>query len=253
METPVATPAVVIPSLADMQTMPQVTTSFSLFKEDEKFSFVRVYDPKQQAVKDYRHAVLRYRNVENDKLPNVVKKVAQMVTVPQMVLPDDWKIAMSEKACQVMQGALEDAEDMIIRNLIDEKQASRISWDLLGIDLALDYLTAERVSQRLTREQVENWFVIAGKSFCETRATQLCESKGITKPEDIAKQVAATINAYKDRMAKLAAPVPNLGTNEATALNNMLLVSKLDDDMAKVLKAKLHQILNPRIVESGDL
>lgn len=241
----VAVAALDVPVLA---TATVLTTAFAAFRADEQFSFIRPYDPKVQSIPDYRHAVLRFRNTDNK-----VVKTAQMATVPQIKLPEDFILVMDKKAQQVFLGVLEDAEDDIIRNLHEGHKASKVSWSDLGMQKALDYLTAERVSKRLTKEQIENWFNIAGKQFCEQRAAQICEAKGIKDVETVAKQQAGTMNAYRKGMCALAAPVPNLGENEANALQNMLLVSKLDDDMAKVLKAKLHAILHPEVTENGDL
>lgn len=252
--TAVATPAVapVVPVIPQLNTA-QVALTITMFRNDGEnkenpFSFVRAYDAKTQALPDYRHAVVRYRNVDK---PGTIQKAAQMVTVPALKLSDDLSIVLNEKEARVILGVMEDAEDDIIRSMLDNSK-SVIYWADLGWQKALDFLTAERVSQRLTKEQVLAWANIALKEFCETRAKQICEAKGITG-EDMNKQIAGTLTAYVDRLAKLAAPVPNLGQSEATALNNALLVAKLDDDMAKVLKAKLNQILHPQIVESGDL
>src|SRR5260221_3320398 len=239
------TAAIVVPVLADATVL---TTSFAAFRLDERFSFIRAYDPKVQSIPEYRHAVLRFRNTEHK-----VIKTAQMATVSQIKLPEDFVLVMDAKAQQVFLGVLEDAEDEIIRNMYETHKASKVSWDELGMQKALDYLTAERVSKRLTKEQIENWFNIAGKQFCDVRAAQICEAKGIKDSETVAKQQAGTLNAYRKAMCSLAAPVPNLGENEANALQNMLVVSKLDDDMAKVLKAKLHAILHPEVTENGDL
>lgn len=237
-----------IPVLADVTVINQaVVTTFAAFRAEEKLSFVRAYDPKVTEIVGYRHAVIRYRNTDGK-----TTKSAQMVTVPQMKLPDDYLVVLSEKEVQVFLGTLEDAEDKIIRSMLDNG-VSNIHWDALGKDKAIDFLTAERVSQRLTKEQIEAWFTVAGKSWCETRAAQICEAKGITDAEQIAKQKAGSFNAYKDRMVKLAAPVPNLGESEATALKNMLKSAGLADDMSKVLLNKLTQILEPKVLDCGDL
>lgn len=245
-----------VPVLQNVVTLPEV--SFSQFRAPEKqedgsmsegFSFVRAYDPKVTAQQGYRNAVLRYRNTDGK-----TTKAAQMVTVPQLVLPDDYLMVLSEKAIRVFTQVLEDAEDAIIRSQVEEPtKASNIKWVELGVDKALDFLTAERVSQRLTREQIEAWFLIAGKSWCEARAEEICTGKNITDAVEVAKQKAGTLNAYKELMMKLAAPVPNIGQGQATALKNMLVSSKLDDDMAKVLLAKIKQILEPKITENVDL
>lgn len=248
--------AVVIPQLSQAtvtQAAAQVVLTMVMFRndgenKDNPFSFVRGYDAKVQGLENYRHAVIRYRNVDK---PGTVQRVAQMVTVPQMKLSDDLAIVLNKKEAEVFLGLMEDAEDQIIRSQLDSGK-SVIYWSDLGWIKALDFLTAERVSQRLTKEQVMAWANVAMKEYCETRAKQICEAKGLTG-EDVSKQIAGTLTAYVDRMAKLAAPVPNLGQSEATALNNALLVSKLDDDMAKVLRAKLDQILHPKIAETGDL
>lgn len=233
----------VIPVLGD------APATFAAYKVEEQISFVRAYDPKVQAIPGMRHAVIRYRNTDG-----TVKKQAQMVTCPVIVLGDAIKAALSEKEQSVFLQVLEDAEDKIIRGFIDEPtKASTVSWSVLGQSKAIDFLTAERVSQRLTKEQIENWATVAIKQWCDTRALAICESKQVTDAATIEKQKAGTFNAYRSNLMKLAAPVPNLAQHEAEAMQNMLKAAKLDDDMAKVLLAKLHQILNPAVTENNDL
>lgn len=248
MNTATTVSPVVIPVLAEQQVMPAtLVTTFAAFKAEEKFSFVRDYSPAQCTdIPSYRHAVIRYRNTDG-----TVTKKAKQVTVPALVLPDEYSL-LEERARKVIQGVYEDEQDSLIKNLIDEKGASTIHWDVLTLDCVLASLTAVRISQRLTKEQIEAWFRVAMKPACDTRAAQICEAKGIAG-EEKAKQLAGTINAYCARAVKLAAPVPNLGQNEAIALNNLLITSAVEDDMAKVLKAKLNQILHPKVVEDADL
>lgn len=244
--------AVSIPVLGQVVAVTSEHPGFAYFRNDvpgEEFSFVRPYDAKIQKLPEYRHSVIRYRNLDK---PGTVQKAAQMVTVPSIKFSDDLAIVLTKAEATVFLGLIEDAEDSIIRTLI-EAGASKVNWSALGWTKAVEFLTAERVSQRLTKEQIDAWFLIAGKEFCDKRAAQICDAKGITDVAEIAKQKAGTLTAYKDNIVKLAAPVPNLGQQTATALSNMLLTANLDDDMAKVLKAKLHAILHPQIVENGDL
>lgn len=237
--------ALVIPvlgSLTDQTVMP----TFNAFKLEEHLSFVRQYDPRIQGINGYRHAVIRYRNTD----PKLASKTAQMVTIPQLVLPEEFSL-LPEKAIKVLMGVFEDEQDAIIKSKI-EAGSSVITWADVELDRVLDSLTAVRLSQRLTKEGIENWFKVACKEVCTTRATQIAVSKGFNA-DDTAKQIAGTITAYCALAMKLSAPVPNLGTNEAIALKNLLVVGNLSDDMAKVLLAKLEQILNPKIVENTDL
>jgi hypothetical protein len=219
--------------------------TMAAFKEEERFSFVRQYDPKVQVIEGYRHAVIRYRNTD----AKTVSKVAQMVTVPSIAIPDDMALVTDERLAKVIVAMLEDEQDNMIRSLIDSKQVTVIHWDSLEVSKVLDSLTAVRMSQRLTKEQIENWARIALAECTKQRALQIAAAKQLDEA-NTAKQVAGVLNAYVGIACKLAAPVPNVGQNEATALQNMMLTAKLDDDMAKVLLAKLHAILNPKILEN---
>lgn len=231
-----------IPTLSDVATMP----TFNAFKEAERISFIRQYDPRVQGINGYRHAVVRFRNTDS----KVISKPAQMVTIPVLSLPDEFSL-LPEKAIKVLMGVFEDEQDMMIRSRID-MGATVVSWDDLILERILDSLTAVRLSQRLTKEGIENWFNIACKDVCTTRAVQIAEAKGFAEKER-GMQIAGTITAYRNLAMKLAAPVPNLGENEARALKNLLLVGNLSDDMAKVLLAKLTAILEPKVVENVDL
>lgn len=243
-------------TVAQLSVPAAVALTFTLFRVKgidegctESLSFVRPYDPKVTDVAGYRHAVLRYRNTDNSKL--VAIKAAQMVTVPQIKLNEDQLLCLNDKEQKIFLSLLEDGEDGIIRSLVDSGR-SNIHWNEIGKDNALNFLTAERMSKRLTQETIVAWFAISGRNWTEQRAKQICEAKGITEEKQIAAQVAGSFNAYSARMAKLAAPVPNLGQEEATALKNMLLSAQLADDMAKVLLEKLQAILAPKIA-SEDL
>ena len=242
-------PAMQIPQLTQASVLPQA--DFAAFKLEEKVSFVRKYDPRVTAIEGYRHCVIRYRNTD----PKVAAKVAQMVTVPVMPFPADLAVfADSEDAKKLsscVMNMLEDAQDEMIRGFIDSG-ISNVYWDNITLPKVLADMTAVRMSNRLTREQVEAWAKVAMLEACNTRADQISEAKQYND-EQKQKQRAGTLNAYVELAAKLAAPVPNIGQEQATALKNLLVVAKLDDDMTKVLKNKLEAILNPKIAESGDL
>jgi hypothetical protein len=240
-----AVAALVIPSLAEVTTLATTPSSFAAFKADEGISFVRQYDPKVQAIEGYRHAVIRYRNTDK----KAVEKVAQMVTIPQLKLTDDY--LLPEKATSILLGVFEDEQDAMIRSMIDNG-ASTIHWNLLTLDHVLASMTAARVSNRLTKEQIEAWARIAFVEVCNQRADQISQAKNYSA-DQAAKQRAGTLNAYVELAAKLSAPVPNIGMEAATALKNQMLLAKLSDDLSKVLFAKLEAILNPQIVANGDL
>jgi hypothetical protein len=234
--------AAVMPTLDNIATL----ATFGAFKIDERISFVRRYTPSVQAIPDFRHSVIRYRVTGKD----TAEKPANMVTIPQLVLPAEYQ-ALDERARKVILGVFEDAQDDIVRGLIDA-QATTVHWDAVSLEAVLTSLTAVRISKRLTKEQIEAWARIAFVEACNTRADQISNEKNYA-PEQAAKQRAGTLNAYVELVMKLAAPVPNIGQGNATALNNLFLVAKLDDDMAKVLKGKLHEIMNPEVVKNGDL
>jgi hypothetical protein len=237
-----------IPTLADttvlnVQTVIAAAT-FAAFDLDKQVSFVRDYTPTVQAIADFRHAVIRYRNTDGK-----TSKPAKMVTVPQLKLTDNY--LMPENAAKVLLGVLEDEQDAMIRSMIDT-QVSNIYWANLTLDKVFESLTAIRLSNRLTKEQIEGWSKIAFLAACNERADQISQAKGFNA-EQSAKQRAGTLNAYCELAMKLAAPVPNIGQNQATALKNMILIAKLDDDMSRVLLNKIEAILNPKIVENNDL
>lgn len=222
-----------------------VTTGFAAYREDTQHSFIRPYDPKAIAIPGYRHSVIRYR----DTSKGTAIKPAQMVTIPQVSLPDDY--LMPELAAKVFLGVIEDTQDLIVRRKIEEK-VSLIDWINLSVDSCLADLTATRVSQRITKEQIEGWARVALKEAFDTRAAQISSEKN-HNPEQIKAQRAGTENAYVANLSKLAAPVPNLGMETANTLQTFLKAAALDDDMAKTLLNKLHAILNPVAADDGNL
>lgn len=239
----VSSAVLAIPVLTTAAALPQ--TSFSAFKEEDRISFIRKYEATVQELVGYRHAIIRYRNTDGKTV-----KVAQMVTVPALVLPEEYSL-LPEKALKVLMGVFEDEQDDMIRSMI-EAGASYIGWDNILLEKILDSLTAVRLSQRLTKEGIEAWFKVACANVCTVRGRQIAEAQSYGK-EDTDKQIAGTINAYCALAMKLAAPVPNLGQGEATALKNLFIMAQLGDDMSKVLQSKLKQILEPKIVENNNL
>lgn len=237
---------VVIPQLSTMSTNALATPAFAAYKEEMKLSFVRQYDPRVQSIEGFRHAVIRYRNTDK----KTVEKAAQMVTIPQLKLPEEYSLIASEVQ-KLVCAMFEDEQDAIIRSKLDQG-VSNIGWDDLELPRLVESLTAVRISNRLSKEQIEAWFMVAAKEVITVRANQISDAKQHNE-EQRKLQVAGTMNAYKEIACKLAAPVPNIGQEQATALKNLFVVAKLADDMSKVLLAKLEQILNPKIVESGDL
>lgn len=221
---------------------------FAAFKADSKVSFIRPYDPKQSvAVEGYRHAVVRFR----DTTKGVSVKPAQMVTVPSLLFPDDWKLPA--QAGKVLLGVFEDQQDEMIRGEI-LKESKLINWPDISLEKVLDSLTAIQTSQRLNKDQIEAWVMASMVPFLTQRGIQISEAKGFPEQSEARnKQVAGVINNYKVKFAALAAPLPNLKQDEAIALKNMLAISKLDDDVAKSLGRKIHAILNPEILEGIEL
>lgn len=224
-----------------------VLATFGAFKIEEKISHVRQYDPKVPAIDGFTHQVIRYRNTDGK---NAVTKAAQMVTVPQIKLPEEYSL-LPEKAVKVLLGVFEDEQNSMIRSMIDTG-SSVIHWENISLDKILDSLTAVQISQRLNKEQIEAWARVAIASACEVRAKQIAEAKNFNA-EQTAKQIAGTLNAYVSGFCKLAAPVPNLNQEDATALKNLLTVAKIADDMGRVLLKKLDAILNPEVTKNADL
>lgn len=224
-----------------------VLATFGAFKVEDRISFIRNYDPKLPGIDGFTHQVIRFRNTDGK---NGVSKPAQMVTVPTIKLPEEYSL-LPEKAQRVLLGVFEDEQNAMLRSAIDSQRSS-ISWDEITLDKILDSLTAVQISQRLNKEQIENWARVAIASACEVRAKQIAEAKGFDAA-NTAKQIAGTLNAYVSGFCKLAAPVPNLNQEDATALKNLLLVAKIEDDMGRVLAKKLDQILNPEVTKNADL
>lgn len=229
-----------------MDTISTQSPMFAAFKAETKVSFVRAYDPKSASIEGFRHAVIRYR----DTGKNTVSKVAQMVTVPQLTISGDW--LLPETATKVLLGVLEDAQDVFIRGQLDDSKTV-INWDDLATDKMLALLTAVRVSQRLTSEQIANWCDVALSASCEARGKERAGAQLITDAGKVAEVIAATKKAYRERFSRLAAPVPNLDQQSAISLKNMLAVSKVDDDISRSLSAKLEAILNPKVIDNTDL
>lgn len=237
----------VVNALTSGNTVGTESTMFAAFKSDKQISFVRAYDPKSVMVAGYRHAVIRYR--ETGK--TTVSKPAKMVTIPQVSLSDDY--LMPAKAQQVLVGILEDQQDVMLRAFIDAG-ITVIDWNTVSVDNCLDSLTAVRISQRLTKEQIENWVNVAIQGTLRNRGIENAMSKNYELNSDsYLKQVAGTIIAYRERFARLAAPVPNLDMEAAQALVNMLAVAKVDDDISRSLSKRLDAILHPALAENGDL
>lgn len=235
------------PNIAVLTSPAAESLDFTKFNAEKQFSFVVPYNPKVSELAGFRHAVVRYRVTGTNK----VDKPAKMATVPQIKLDGD-SYLLPKQAETVLLGVLEDQQDGMIREMI-ESGKNTIQWEEITLEKTLAALTATRISNRLTREIVENWADLAIRPFTDARAMQIAEVKGFAAdPLKLAAQVAATFNSYKDNLAKLAAAVPNVGQDTAIQLDTFMKNSKLDDDIAKVLNRKLHAIQNP-VAASDDL
>ena len=222
-----------------------VAPSFSAFKAEERFSFVRAYDVNATKTEGYRNAVIRYRNTDK----KAIQLSPKMATIPQMVLSADYKLPGVAES--VFVGVLEDEQDNIIRSLIDSG-ASTINWDSVSLDAVLASITAIRVSNRLSKEQIEAWGTKALSIACYARADEIAITKGYDEAGK-AKQRAGTLSAYVGLASKLAAPVPNIGAEGCNALKAMMARANLDDDISRVLAKKIEAILNPKVLEGDDL
>src|SRR5258706_3760231 len=226
-----------IPVLTSLEAQ---SLDFTKFNAEKQFSFVVPYNAKVSEMIGYRYAVIRYRVVGK----TAVDKPAKMATIPQIKLDAD-NYLLPKQAETVLLGVLEDQQDGMIRDMI-ESGKNTIAWEDVTLEKTLAALTATRISNRLTREIVEFWADAAIRPATDKRAQQVAEAKGFANdPAKLSAQQAATFNAYKDNLAKLAAAVPNLGMETANQLDVFMKANALDDDIAKVLKRKLHAILNP--------
>lgn len=235
------------PNIAVLTSPAAESLDFTKFSTELQKSFVVPYNPKVSEMQGFRHAVVRYRVTGTNK----VDKPAKMATVPQIAL-DSASYLLPKQAETVLLGVLEDQQDGMIREMI-ESGKNTIQWEEITLEKTLAALTATRISNRLTRELVENWADVAIRPFTDARAQQIAEAKGFADdPIKLASQSAATFNSYKDNLAKLAAAVPNVGQDTAIQLDTFMRNSKLDDDIAKVLNRKLHAIQNP-VAASDDL
>jgi len=226
---------------SNMETSVLQSPAFSAFKVDAAISFIRPFNPKEAiSVDGYRNSVIRYR----DTTKGVAVKPAKVVTIPQVTLPED-VYQLPDDAKKVLLGVLEDQQDTLIRDLIDNG-ATLIEWDKVSLENCLTTLTAVRVSQRLTKEQIEAWARVALASFFAVRAGEISDNQ---RHDDVKRsaQLALTTNAYIASLSSLSAPVPNLSTEKATALKNALTVARVNDDISKSLFAKIDAILNPKI------
>lgn len=240
----------------------EASPGFAAFKAESSVSFVRAFDPKVAIPMDgYTHQVIRYRDTKG-----TASKPAKMVTVPALTLPaykEEFKQDaegvetdevirsgygfMPEDAWRVLVDVLESAQSDIIRNLI-ESGKTVIEWSDVDLDKCLAFLTAARVSNRLTKEAVEAWAKIALAKACEDRAKEIAMTKGYDAEKTKA-QIEGTTAAYVANVSKLAAAVPNIGMETAQACSLMLERANVDDDIAKALKKKLYAILNPDVAK----
>lgn len=220
---------------------------FSAFNTEKKIAFVRPYDAKAVAIPSFRNAVIRYWTAKGEKAKGVVAKPAQMVTVPQVTLPDS-DYLLPEKAQTVLIGVLEDQQDTLIKSLI-LNGASIIDWEDVSIENCFNALTAVRVSKRLLKDNIINWAKIALAPVFALRAKELT----LNAPQNFSAQVAKTTNSYVDLLGSLSAPVPNLDTKQCEACVSILKRANLDDDMSRALFEKLNALLNPAIVEDSNL
>lgn len=223
----------------------QHVTGFAAFKAESQLSFVRAYDPKAAKIEGFTHQVLRYRETEKQKKQGIAAKQAQMVTVPSLVFPADWKLP--ETPASVLMGVFEDAQNDLLKSLIDGEGKKVIEWDDVDLEHVLAFLTATRTSSRMTKESNEAWAKVALAVACEERGNELAENKGVTDPAELQKLQNAVLLTYVQIAGKLSAAVPNVGKAEAEAMVAMLERAGIEDDVSKALSKKLHNILNPAV------
>lgn len=219
--------------------------AFSMFKAELAVSYVRPYSPKDAIdVSGFRHSVIRYR----DTTKGVAVKPAKVVTIPVVTLPDA-NYLMPDDAKKVLIGVIEDQQDILVRDAI-EQGANSIEWNMVSLDNSLKALTAVRVSQRLTKEQIVAWVSVALSDVLAKRAEAISMAKIHTELQRQV-QLAATKQDYSNALGTLSAPVPNLKQQSAIACKNLLIQANIQDDISKALLAKLEAILNPEIASEN--
>lgn len=233
------------------ETMKQVAA----FNPEAKVSFVRPYDAKETALEGYWNVIIRYRQTDKSK----AVPPSKMVTIPAITLPVTLKSIPGidsttdpVKLLSILSGTLQDGQESIVKYLVDGEGKKEISWADVALEATVEFLTAARVSQRLTREGIEAWASVTLKDALAKRGAAVAAHKGITEPAMVAVQVASTTNRYVSLFGGLAAAVPALKQEETMACQKLLAEANLADDMARSLAAKLHTMLNP-VIEVSDL
>lgn len=233
-----------IPSLDQAEVLKP--THFSAYNEGQRVSFIKPYDPKAPSLQGFSVAKIQYRVTEKQKEKGTVAKPTQMVYYPSLTIPQDWKIP--EDVASLFLDLCQDEVVEIIRAKIEDKAAT-IHWDILTLDKVISSLKAVQASKKFTSASLEAWATAALVPFCEGRAKALCEANNVTDEAKCKEQFARTLNAYKDRIVKLAAPVPNLGTEDCNALLKMFEVAALADPIADALVAKIKIMLQPKVLK----
>lgn len=259
-------------SLNHPTTNAQQAPGFAAFKADARLSFVRAYDPKAAKIDGFTHQVLRYRETKKGKEAataageTVASKPAKMVTVPVLQLPEYEEHEeqvnengvlvtkmiqsgfgyMPAEATAVLMGVLEDAQNDLLKSLIDGEGKTVIEWDDISLDKVFAFLTATRASSRMTKESNEAWAKVALLDACTARAKEISDAANHDEATR-QKQLDGVITTYVGIAGKLSAAVPNIGMEEAKAMVAMLERAGIEDDVSKSLGKKLHTILNPKV------
>lgn len=217
-----------------------MSATFAAFKQESAISFIRPWIKDTPELAGYTHHKLEYRT--SDK--KAVEKPSQMVTVPAIQLPEEYSLLPVLHKQAVLDYFNRCQKDLIKVQVAEG--AKLIHWQAISLDSVIEFLTAERETNYLTKESVLAWVSANMVEQFRARGAQIAEAKGYNDLQS-AQQIAKTVVQYQELFGKLAAKVPPLAQAQATSLQNQLLLLSADkhDRMYKVLSDKLHKILNP--------
>lgn len=200
---------------------------------------------KSQPLTGQRLAKIGFKKSKNQTNP--LKSVC--VSVPPIEMEACWDEAYIPQFQKIVQTALENAQDGIIRSLYESSggNLTSVSNEEISIPACLAFIESEMNGGRMTKEMIVAWF---NSELRDNLTVTFADKLGFSEltPENQA-TIDKHVNAYRDLFASLAGGKTILEEKQILSLKRALELTSGENEIEEKLTARLDGMLKKEKIE----
>lgn len=204
-------------------------------------AFVPYVAGKSKASDEKTHylAVAKFKQTEKMTAKGIKAKPSVCASVPRVTIQKEMTV---ERFLPILQAQMEHAQDEIVKSLY-ESGKMQVSSSEVDMDSCLSYLSAELEGERLTKDDVKEWF---DSSLSVILTAAFSEKLGVseTPTSEQAAKISKAIEDYKNSFAGLSGGKTSYSAPKAMKLLNALELAELQDEVATRFTKRLNKMIS---------